>query len=65
MNVFARILDALHKSRQREAEIVIRRYTPLVLQARAHEKRRELELAQARADDSTSRGMDFEPRTAS
>jgi hypothetical protein len=40
MGVFARIIEALHTSRQREADRVIRRYQPLVEQARAFDRRR-------------------------
>lgn len=43
MGLFARIIDALHSSRQREADRVIRRYQPLVEQAREFDRRRAQE----------------------
>jgi hypothetical protein len=43
MGLFARIVDALHTSRQREAARVIRRYQPLVEQAREFDRRRAQE----------------------
>jgi hypothetical protein len=42
MGLFARVVDALHTSRQREAERMIRRYQPLVEQAREFDRRRAL-----------------------
>ena len=50
MGLFARIIDALHTSRQREAERVIRRYQPLVEQARAFDRRRALEESERTAN---------------
>ena len=45
MNLFATIIEALHRSRQRHADEVIRRYAHLVAQAHQHERRRRLEAA--------------------
>jgi len=49
MALFARIIDALHVARQREADRVIRRYQPLVEQARAFDRRRALAEAERAA----------------
>lgn len=40
MNLFARIVEALHQSRRRQADDVIRFYSHLVTEAHAHEHRR-------------------------
>jgi hypothetical protein len=50
MGLFARIIDALHTSRQREAERVIRRYQPLIEQARAFDRRRAVAEAERAAN---------------
>ena len=67
MGLFTRIIDALHTSRQREAERVIRRYQPLVDQARAFDRRRaqtEAERA-ANAPRATTRPTILVARSAS
>lgn len=40
MTLFTRLIEALHRSRRREAELVIRRYSHLVAQVHEHERRR-------------------------
>lgn len=50
MGLFARLIGALHTSRQREAERVIRRYQPLVEQAREFDRRRAVAEAERTAN---------------
>jgi hypothetical protein len=50
MPVLTRIVEALHTSRRREAERVIRRYQPLVDQAREFDRRRAAADAKASID---------------
>jgi len=45
MNPIARFFEALHHSRQLEADRVIRRYRPLVEQANEYERKREIKAA--------------------
>jgi hypothetical protein len=47
MNRFARFLEALHESRRREAERVVRRYGHLAAQAEAYHRERTSAGAQA------------------
>jgi anti-sigma-K factor RskA len=47
MRRFARFLDALHESRRRKAERVIRRHDHLAAQAEAYQRRRAAEEAEA------------------
>ncbi len=43
MNLITGLMEALHYSRQRDAERVIRRYQNLVEQAREHERKCKIE----------------------
>jgi hypothetical protein len=56
------VLNAVHTSRKRQAELFIRRYSHVIAEVRASERRREIDLMQ---DGSASRATAFEPRAAS
>ena len=45
MSRIVRFFEALHNSRRREADRVIRRYRPLVEQANEYERKREIKAA--------------------
>lgn len=45
MNLIGILFEALHNSRNQEADRIIRKYQHLVEEAHAHERRREIETA--------------------
>jgi hypothetical protein len=47
MNRFGRFLEALHESRRREAERVVRRYGHIAVQAEAYHRQHAAEEAEA------------------
>ncbi len=53
MSRFARFLDALHSSRQREAEREIARHAHFLAQAEAYEQARAIESAKRASDART------------
>ena len=55
MNRIARFIEALHNSRQREADRVIRRYWHLVEEANEYERKREIKAAGAIAEPASQR----------
>ncbi len=42
MGLFARIVDALRRSRKAQADAVIRRYSHLIMEVHAHERKHQL-----------------------
>jgi hypothetical protein len=55
MNRIARFFEALHNSRQREADRVIRRYRHLIEEANEYERKREIKAAGAIAEPASPR----------
>jgi hypothetical protein len=69
---FERVMQALHESREREAERVIRRHAHFLAQAEDYERSRASKDASARADAKTianaksmmaQAGLQFAPRS--
>jgi hypothetical protein len=65
MNHFARFLDALHASRRRAADRVIRQNWHLVEEGHAYERRRGIEAAEDRTAMAPRGGMQLETGSTS
>ena len=54
MSRFARFIDALHESRQREATRVVSRHVQMIEEARHYERYRETVIAEAKAAEAAA-----------